>query len=109
MHQVIPVVFRACGVNKFVQHLPGEMVPHAMTVPSLIVTQKMVLSMDWKSAEFSFPFPFFTEIPYFHVLSSRYSFIGDEPDEETGMWMVEPDICNDGSRLLAVIVRGHNL
>ena len=40
---------------------------------------------------------------YSCALVQWYSFIGDKPDEDTGMWLVEPDIHSDGSRLLAVI------
>ena len=37
------------------------------------------------------------------ALIQWYSFISNERDEDTGMWMVEPDIQSDGSRLLAVV------
>jgi hypothetical protein len=37
------------------------------------------------------------------ALIQWYSLIGNERDEDTGMWMVEPDIQSDGSRLLAVV------
>ena len=32
-----------------------------------------------------------------------YSLIGDSPDECTGMWVVEPDILDDGTPQTAVI------
>jgi hypothetical protein len=32
-----------------------------------------------------------------------FSFVGVEPEEETGFWMVEPDFANDGSPHLAII------
>jgi hypothetical protein len=37
------------------------------------------------------------------ALIQWYSLISNEPDEDTGMWMVKPDIHSDGSRLLAVV------
>jgi hypothetical protein len=54
-------------------------------------------------------FLFFTfvhkEILYSCALIQWYSFIGNEPDEDTGMWMVKPDIHSDSdsSRRLAVV------
>jgi hypothetical protein len=52
-------------------------------------------------------FLFFTfvhkNILYPCALIQWYSFVGNEPDEDTGMWMVEPDIRSDDSRLLAVV------
>lgn len=32
-----------------------------------------------------------------------FSAVGDEPDEETGLWMVEPDLDVDGTRTLDMI------
>jgi hypothetical protein len=32
-----------------------------------------------------------------------FSVIGDEPDDETGLWMVEPEVCEDGKPHLAII------
>ena len=40
---------------------------------------------------------------YSCALIQWYSLISDEPDEDTGMWMVEPDVRSEGSRLLAVV------
>ena len=40
---------------------------------------------------------------YSCALIQWYSLISDKPDEDTGMWMVEPDIHSDGSRHLAVV------
>ena len=37
------------------------------------------------------------------ALIQWYSLIGNEPNEDTGMWMVKPDTRSDGSRLLAVV------
>ena len=37
------------------------------------------------------------------ALIQWYSFISNERDEDTGMWMVRPDILSDGSRLLVVV------
>lgn len=36
-------------------------------------------------------------ITYPCALVHWYSRVGDEPDENTGMWVVEPDWCPDGS------------
>ena len=32
-----------------------------------------------------------------------YSRVADEPDEDTGMWIVEPDFYPDGSQVMEVI------
>jgi len=32
-----------------------------------------------------------------------YSRCGDEPDEDTGMWIVEPDVCEDGKSITDII------
>jgi hypothetical protein len=32
-----------------------------------------------------------------------YSCCGDEPDEDTGMWIVEPDVCKDGTPITDII------
>lgn len=32
-----------------------------------------------------------------------YSHVGDSPDEDTGMWVVEPDYCEDGTHFVSVI------
>lgn len=32
-----------------------------------------------------------------------YALIGEERDEDTGMWMVEPDTTDDGSPFLAIV------
>lgn len=37
------------------------------------------------------------------ALVQWYSCVGEEPDEETGMWVVQPDVNDDGSPVLAVI------
>ncbi len=37
------------------------------------------------------------------ALVQWFSVLGDEPDDETGLWMVEPDIHRDGEPYLAVI------
>jgi hypothetical protein len=37
------------------------------------------------------------------VLVHWYSRVGDSPDEDTGMWVVEPDILEDGTHFAAVI------
>ena len=52
-------------------------------------------------------FLFFTfvhkNILYPCALTQWHSLVSNEPDEDTGMWMVEPDIDINGSRLLAVV------
>ena len=52
-------------------------------------------------------FLFFTfvhkNILYSCALIQWYSLVRNEPDEDTGMWMVKPDIDNDGSCLLSVV------
>lgn len=40
---------------------------------------------------------------YSCALVQWFSTIGDEPNDETGLWMVEPDVREDGRPLLAVI------
>ncbi|KAF7979332.1 hypothetical protein HWV62_42747 [Athelia sp. TMB] len=40
---------------------------------------------------------------YACALVQWYSRISEEPDEETGMWIVQPDVYDDGSPVLAVI------
>ena len=40
---------------------------------------------------------------YPSALVQWFSIVGDEPDEETGLWMVEPDVRQDGRPCLAVI------
>ena len=40
------------------------------------------------------------------ALVQWYSIIGTTPDDETGLWMVEPDVHNDGRPYLAVIPLG---
>jgi len=37
------------------------------------------------------------------ALVQWFSVIGDEPEDETGLWMVEPDVYEDGLLFLAVI------
>ena len=37
------------------------------------------------------------------ALVQWFSFISDEPDAETGYWMMEPDVHQDGQPYLAVI------
>ncbi|KAI0640437.1 hypothetical protein C8Q79DRAFT_452272 [Trametes meyenii] len=37
------------------------------------------------------------------ALVEWFSLIGDEPDEETGLWMVQPDLNSDGRRELGVV------
>jgi hypothetical protein len=37
------------------------------------------------------------------ALVQWFSIIGDEPDEETGLWMVEPEVHKDGQLYLAII------
>lgn len=37
------------------------------------------------------------------ALVQWYSRVGDEPDEETGMWVVQPDLDADGSPSVAII------
>ncbi|KAI0669674.1 hypothetical protein C8Q78DRAFT_1070741 [Trametes maxima] len=37
------------------------------------------------------------------ALVEWFSLIGDEPDEETGLWMVQPDLDSDGRRVLGVV------
>jgi len=32
-----------------------------------------------------------------------YSHVGDKPDEETGMWIVKPDFCDNGTPSEAII------
>jgi hypothetical protein len=41
--------------------------------------------------------------PYQCALVHWYSRVGDEPDDETGMWMVEPDFHDDGTPSEAII------
>jgi len=45
----------------------------------------------------------YQNITYPCALVQWYSHDGDEPDEDTGMWIVEPDSYPDGSPLVAVI------
>lgn len=37
------------------------------------------------------------------ALIEWFSQVGDEPDEDTGLWVVEPDLDEDGARDLAVV------
>jgi hypothetical protein len=37
------------------------------------------------------------------TLIQWFSVIGDEPDDETGFWMVEADVCDNGQPYLAII------
>jgi hypothetical protein len=37
------------------------------------------------------------------VLVHWYSCIGDEPDKMMGMWIVEPDLCDDGMPVEEII------
>jgi hypothetical protein len=37
------------------------------------------------------------------ALIQWFSRIGDEPDDQTGLWMVEPDVCEDSRPYLAII------
>ena len=49
-------------------------------------------------------FSFVHKVSYFPcVLVQWFSIIGDEPDDETGLWMVEPNIHQDGQPHLAII------
>ena len=43
------------------------------------------------------------DISYPCALVQWFSVIGDEPEDETGLWMVEPDVNEDGQPKLAVI------
>jgi hypothetical protein len=45
----------------------------------------------------------FEDVSYPCALVHWFSRIGDGPDEDTGMWMVEPDFDVNGSPLVAVI------
>jgi hypothetical protein len=42
-------------------------------------------------------------VPYSCALVQWFSHVFDEPDEDTGMWVVEPDFKLDGSRHMDVI------
>ncbi|KAG6862601.1 hypothetical protein C0991_011293, partial [Blastosporella zonata] len=37
------------------------------------------------------------------ALVTWFSAVGDEPDEETGMWVVEPDLDREGERVMGVV------
>jgi hypothetical protein len=43
------------------------------------------------------------DISYPCALIQWFSVIGDEPEDETGLWMVEPDVNEDGQPNVAVI------
>ena len=45
----------------------------------------------------------FAGVTYPCALVQWYSRVAEEPDEDTGMWIVEPDFNPDGSRFMAVI------
>lgn len=45
----------------------------------------------------------YSNVFYPCALVQWFSRVGDEPDEDTGMWMVEPDLNDDGSPHVAVI------
>jgi hypothetical protein len=40
---------------------------------------------------------------YPYALVHWYSHVGDSPDEDTGMWVIEPDYCEDGTHFASVI------
>jgi hypothetical protein len=42
-------------------------------------------------------------ITYPCALVHWYSRIGDEPDEKTGMWIVQPEVCGDGAPFKGII------
>ncbi len=51
-----------------------------------------------------FFFSFVHEDTYYPcALVQWFSVIGDEPDDETGFWMVEADVCDNGQPSLAII------
>jgi hypothetical protein len=53
---------------------------------------------------FLFFFSFVHEDTYYPcALVQWFSVIGDEPDDETGFWMVEADVCDNGQPSLAII------
>jgi hypothetical protein len=37
------------------------------------------------------------------ALVQWYSLVGEECDEDTGMWIVKPDVARDGSHVMAII------
>ena|ERR1700688_212973 len=49
-------------------------------------------------------FSFLHEDTYYPcALVQWFSVIGDEPDDETGFWMVGPDVCQNGRPYLAIV------
>src|SRR5258708_5005935 len=64
-------------------------------------------TLDWgEKSKFQYYCIFFYSEPSdsgMCVLVQWYSCVTDEPDEDTGMWIVEPDFYPDGSQVMEVI------
>jgi len=90
----------ACDVNIFARPQSGEKDIHDMTVFSLMYSQNCQECVGFKLLAFSCFFLLSMEVL---TLVQWFSVIGDEPEDETGLWMVEPDVYEDGLPFLAVI------
>ena len=65
-------------------------------------TKEGMRGMDVAHVHLFFSFKY-CNILYPCALIWWYSHCGDEPDEDTGMWVVEPDFNHDGSPTMAVV------
>ena len=101
--RVIPVAPRACTASIFVQHHLGEKGTLVTTAFSSILSLKAGMQGLGVAQVFLF-FSFVHEDTYYPcALVQWFSIIGDEPDDETGFWMVKADICDNGQPSLAII------
>ncbi|KAI0647706.1 hypothetical protein C8Q79DRAFT_906496 [Trametes meyenii] len=75
--------------------------PNAPGFQSLHVARTRLLFSFQPDPKHTPPGLSIAEVPC--ALVEWFSPIGNEPDEETGLWMVQPDLADDGSRELGVV------
>jgi len=104
MHPATSAASGACIGNASGPYLPGEEKALDMIVSLSTLTQPRMECEALKLPAFGLFFSFkFRNVSYPCALIRWYSHNDNGPDEDTGMWVVEPDSHADGSAFTAVI------
>ena len=80
----------------------GEGPRYDCVIISTDPTKEGMQGMDVAHVHLFFSFKY-CNILYLCALIQWYSCCSDEPDEDTGMWVVEPDFNHDGSPTMAIV------
>ena len=104
MHIVILVAFMGRVASIFVQHHHGKAVLRDMiaflSTQIQMLKERVVLKLHTLSFFFSFQYQNKT---YPCALVQWYSYIREEPDEDTGLWKIEPKADDDSFPHLGIV------